>query len=409
MRNKMESIMHKLVALPISLSIAFAVSLQGTSTPSRFELDHQQLSSSKVEEIHPEFELAKDVQDIAYNEGNKTITAFDKEHIYFNKEEKEKENCNKGRRKDNCRIVTDTVSFPNTDHSYEKVTMRLKLECPDTNDPKQPSDWQNCDWWDRTGYVAVVKPDGTKIELMRFMTPYGLPGEWSLDVTSLQPLLKGNVQLELFIDTWTQPRNEYGNGWLATVSFDFEGSPSPGQPVPVEVIPLWNEQKLVVGDPNSDKSIDKLINSARVIIPAEASRVELRSLITGHGQGNTNNCAEWCPLKHTYSIDGTLFDPFAPNSIMRDCSNAPFGVNSTHLEAHKSKRKTNWNGNRAGWCPGDIVQPWVEDVTEAAKPDTTVQVNYEIEKYINTLSSGYDEGNHTEPFYRTSAVLVIYK
>jgi len=399
MRNKMKSIMHKLVALPISLSIAFAVSLQGTTTPRRIKIDHRQLFSPNVEELRPEYESPKNAQDIASNDRNETITAFDKEHIYFDGKE---ENCNKGRKKDNCRIATDTVSFPNTDKSYEKVTMRLKLECPN----------QKCDDWDRSGYVAVVK-GGKQIELMRFMTPYGVGGEWSLDVTSLQPLLKEDVQFELFIDTWVKAGHSDGDGWLATVSFDFEGSSTLGQPVPVEVIPLWNEQNLVVGDPN--KPISGKIAPVSVSIPADASRVELRSLITGHGQGNTEfrnpkvssaedkyhgaGCAEWCSLEHTYSIGQTKF----PKVIWRDnCSTT----------AVQNQGGSAPFASRSGWCPGDIVYPWVENVPvsdDAAKRGATVDVNYEIEEYINKENTGYDGSNHTEPFYRTSAVLVIYK
>lgn len=301
----------------------------------------------------------------------------------------------------NNRTQKETAKFPDADHSYGKVTMRLKLECPN----------QRCDHWDRAGYVAVVKPDSTKIELMRFMTPYGLPGEWSLDVTSLQPLLKGDVQFELFIDTWVKAGdgNGQGDGWLATVSFDFEGSPAPGQPVAVDVIPLWNEQNLVVGDPK--KPINSQITPVSVSIPAGTARVELRSLITGHGQGNAENCAEFCSKKHSYTVKEK---EYSQEIWRKDCETT---VGPDKFGGQEQQGE--WWHPRAGWCPGDIVYPWVENVTDVAQPGTKVQVKYGIEGMENYSKDPILEGFsdepksekplRTPPFYRTSAVLIIYK
>ena len=384
--NRIKTIMHKLVVLPISLSIAFAVSLQGTSTPSRVELDHQKLFSSKVQEI-------------ASGDGKGKKEVFSREHIYFDGNLKGKEeNCNKdgegkiNGRKDGCRIATKTVRVLEVGQEYKNVTMNLKLECPNGN---------KCDWYDRAGYVAVKK-DGNNIEIMRFKTPYGGGGinyTWTSQVTELQPLLKGNVQLELFIDTWVQPGHQQGDGWLATVSFDFEeGSLSER---PVQVIPLWNEQDLKVGNKEEIK-----LETPELSIPGDANRVELRSLITGHGQGNNLNCAEFCPQTHSYTVGKKKYS----SRVWRDnCAENPF---LTSLTAENKKWISNWTGSRAGWCPGDIVNPWVIDVTEVAQPGTTVQVKYGIEGIEQYNKEPYIpnfQGERTDPFYRTSTVLIIYK
>jgi hypothetical protein len=294
-----------------------------------------------------------------------SVTAYDKEYFYYDENH-------------NYRTITKTVTFPDAGKWYEKVTMHLNLDCPDGK----------CDKWDRSGYVAV-RPDNKNIEVMRFMTPYGIKGSWDLDVTSLQALLKGNVPMEIFIDTWVKAGHKDGNGWLVTVSFDFEKSTSSNQPVTLAVIPLWNEQKLIVGN---EKPLN--ISPISVKIPENAGSVELRSLITGHGQGNTENCAEFCKKTHSYTVGEKIYS----SEVWReDCWSNPL-----------QPQHGTWVYSRAGWCPGDIVKPWFIDVTKVAKPNTTVKVNYQIESYINQKREGYDKGEHTEPFYRTSAVLIVY-
>ena len=72
----------------------------------------------------------------------------------------------------------------------------------------------------------------------------------------------------------------------------------------------------------------------------------------------------------------------------------------------------------AGWCPGAIVAPWETDLALAPGPLT---IGYDVEAYTNTcrpdaptctgctLGTGcdYDGGNHTEPSFQQSAVLVL--
>lgn len=297
----------------------------------------------------------------------KTAIAYDQE--YLNAEQ---------------RTVQRTVRFPDASQSYGNVIMHLQLDCPKGK----------CDSWDRAGYVAIVEPSNKEIEIMRFITPYGIGGKWSVDVTSLQSLLKESVKIKVFIDTWVKSGDVYGNGWLTTVSFDFKDPSS--RLYPVSVIPLWNEQNLVIGD--DTKPIGKKISPVNVQIPMDAVRVELRSLITGHGQyvqqDETKNCAEFCPKKHTFTVGGKKYS----RKVWRDdCKQNPLG----------SAQKGRWYLARAGWCPGDIVKPWIENVTEAVQPSSTVQINYEIENYKNP-DKNYNGNDHTEPLYRISSVLLIY-
>ncbi|HLT37627.1 MAG TPA: peptide-N-glycosidase F-related protein, partial [Enhygromyxa sp.] len=143
--------------------------------------------------------------------------------------------------------------------------------------------------------------------------------------------------------------------------------------------------------------------------PAEADAVSLRSIITGHGQGNLHNCAEFCPRNHGFLV---VEQPFVREIWRDDCDQTP-------IEGQQGT----WQYPRAGWCPGAEVIPWLEDVSAAAPAGQSVTVSYDVETYENScrpdapvctgcaLGTGceYDGGNHTPPIYDLSAMLIAYR
>ena len=298
---------------------------------------------------------------------------------------------------DNHRRATAEVEFP-AQGPPRKVSLRLRLRCPSPG---------GCDFWDRWAYLGVVRgtaPNETVTEIMRFVTPYRLTADWTADVTALQPMLSGKVKLMVFVDTWVAPGHAQGAGWLIDASFTF--SPTTADRVPVEVIPLWDVTSVEVGDPA--KPISATLPERMPAIRPDAVAVELRSFITGHGQGNAQNCAEFCAKRHSYSVAGM---PFQRQVWRGDCETTAI-----------PNQAGNWKPGRAGWCPGALVTPWVVDVTAAAKAGGTAAVSYAPEPYVNTcrpdspMCTGcvfntpcaYDGGNHTPPSYVHSALLVVY-
>ena len=197
---------------------------------------------------------------------------------------------------ENRRTNDIAASFP-VAGTYDRITLTLSLACPD----------QKCDPWDRAGTLGLVVDEGGAgtdddkvIELARFMTPYGVGGSWTYDLTDLRPLFRGPLKLRAFIDTWVGPGSAYGNGWALTTSIEFHG----GIPArtPIAVIPLWQHSvdgSVVVGDP--EKPLATSLPDFSVTLPASTSAVAVRTLVTGHGQGNQGNCAEFCKLNHTTS------------------------------------------------------------------------------------------------------------
>jgi hypothetical protein len=313
------------------------------------------------------------------------LRVFDGAHVYFGEQ--------------NMRQIDVEVSFPAAELAYESVTLDLVLSCPNGK----------CDWWDRKGYLGIVNNPGAEdesiTELARFITPYRVGATWSFDLTSLRPLLAGDQTLRVFIDTWVGPGHQNGDGWIVDAQFDLRGG-IPAR-LPIAVIPVWDRFTVEVGDP--DKPIDVSVPARVVAIPAEASALELHAIITGHGQGNLNNCAEFCAKVHGFMIGGESFT----NNIWRDdCGQTPV-----------QGQQGTWMNPRAGWCPGAEVIPWIEDVSAALTPGEEATFVYGTEPYENTcrpdapvctgcaLQTGcdYDGGNHTPPIYDISALLVVYQ
>lgn len=314
-----------------------------------------------------------------------TLTAFDKTHFYFTSS-------------DNKRTVDAQVAFPATG-AFEKIILHLTLACPAGG----------CDPWDRLSSLSVVTATGTNgapdttIELARFITPYKVGGNWDLDVTDLRPLLTGSVTLRGFIDTWSGGGGANGDGWLLTASFEMTG----GVPakLPIAVVPLWGPSGVVYGDPA--KPIAQSLVAAAPVLP-KASSYAVRTLVTGHGQGNAENCAEFCGKTHTLTV-GTA--AHSQKVWRTDCkTTAAPGQQGTYAYS------------RAGWCPGADVLPWVTDITADVATGSSPIFSYDIEAYENTcrpdspvckgctLGTGcdYDGAAHTEPFFQVSAVVVGY-
>lgn len=311
-----------------------------------------------------------------------TVTAFSGEHVYFGAE--------------NRRTVDAEVSFPDAGQHFSSVTLRLGLRCPTGG----------CDWWDRLGHLSIVRPgeggdDAVELEIARFITPYRVPGPFEVDVTDLQRVLEGDLTIRVFIDTWVGPGHANGAGWLVDASFDFVGgTPSPGED-PYAVVPLWAPQSVVYGDPARPAELAQTVE-----IPEGTTGARIVSYITGHGQGNAGNCAEFCSRFHTFTVGDQIVDA----AIWRDdcATTAVPGQQGT------------WMYPRAGWCPGAIVHPWSEDVAVAPG---LLEVSWAVEAYENTcrpdaptcagctLGTGcdYDGGNHTEPRYELSALLVLLR
>jgi len=310
---------------------------------------------------------------------DRTITLFDGATFYFD-----------GDPAKNRRENFATVDFP-ADGLYRKITLHVALTCPANG----------CDPWDRAATIGLV--DGAQtIEIGRYMTPYGVGGSWDIDVTDLRPLFSGTRKVRGFIDTWIGAPG----GWVLSATLEFVG----GIPtdVPVAVTPLaWSD--FDVGDPA--KPIAASLPPQSVALAPGASHGAVRVTVTGHGQGNSENCAEFCAKSHALIVDGTKLPQ---HEVWRDdCAQNPI-----------DNQGGNWKPSRANWCPGADVKPWRIDLGARATPFT---VGYAIDDYVNSCNGdsgktcmlqscvfgpstcAYNDSDHTRPFYMFSALLISYR
>lgn len=324
------------------------------------------------------------------------LTVFDKAHVYF-------------AGADNKRQLDAEVTFPESG-TYASVTLSLELGCPNGK----------CDFWDRFGSLGIVTAVGLDqgkdqlIELVRFMTPYRVGATWEFDVTDLQPLLRGKRTFRVFIDTWVGPGNASGDGWLVTAKVTTKG----GVPdkVPIFVMPVWNGVDAVYGDP--DNPIGKSVAPAALTLPKAASSLAVRAFVTGHGQGNAGNCAEFCARNHTLTIGKQSDKKWLWRN---DCATTAV-----------PNQSGNWQPSRAGWCPGADVKPWVVAVDAGVGADvlsgkTALPIAYSVDDYTNTCRPGavpdggtcsgcyfgdgceYNDSSHTVPVFKVSAMLIGYR
>ena len=282
--------------------------------------------------------------------------------------------------------ISTNVDFPTDLSNVAQILMHVSLDCPSGG----------CDPWDR---YANLKVDlgWQDIEIGRYVTPYGNDWcDWTIDVTEYRNILVGNTNLTSHIETWQ-------NGWLINTSFEFiAGTPDYEH---ITVQNLWVDYGLTYGD-----TVFYSINLPEQIveIPANAEEVIVRIVNTGHGQGNTENAAEFSQKTHEIKVNGsTEFSQFLWKA---DCNVNPC-----------SPQGGTWQFARAGWCPGQDVQPDDYDITSLVTPGQTATVDYVLEPFLNECSpwhldceSGvtceecnYNSNGHTTPHYKIVGQLIV--
>lgn len=298
----------------------------------------------------------------------------------------------------------ETFQFPPASNSYGEILLYYIIQCPSA-----PGD---CDPWDRLGHLRIVQeePGGgtTHYEIARIVTPYDITGgsypescTWVLDVTDYGFLLRDEVTLRNYIESWIGG----DRGWVVTIRFAFiEGS---SELEAYKIVNLWTNDRLVYGDPANP--IEDHLAPLVVDIDAGAEAAKIRAIATGHGQGNTHNAAEFSYKWQQVFVNGSDFLHYLWRSdcAQNDCS--PQGGT--------------WQYNRAGWCPGDRVIPWDNDITPYVTPGTTANLDYDVQPYENLCRPNnpdcvggvtcadcdYNYSGHTEPHYSINSQLIFYR
>ena len=237
-----------------------------------------------------------------------------------------------------------TVTLPSQAQldALDSLAIEAHVHC--TDDKEGPTG--GCISVPNTVQLYVCDADGTcEVELARWVTPYARSGSWLIDASPLLPLLGSGE------DTTFEVRSEHAV-WveirlvLANLRRDER---------PVAATPLWNHtqgQGFDVAYCTEQPSVD-------VVAPEDATRAELVTRITGHGEtGTVDGCAAACSHAHHVGVGETVFtqvfeDPGEPDQ----CLDLESGVTPNQFGL--------WTQWRAGWCSGGQVTLHRQDITEA--------------------------------------------
>ena len=265
-----------------------------------------------------------------------------------------------------CFVVTDP----------DKISILSIAE----NDEKFPADSYVDDKY--AGFVSG-KNYSPVVELMRFMTPFGvgyysdnkvkyrkpvyIPSwekqvVWEHDITDLESLVTGTFYVGVWIDTWT------AEGY----DFDMELTYSNRKQQKVSVLPLVNTIPYVGGQQIPDNFAHKDFEQT-IHLKKDVKNVKLHYITTGHGGHSGGD--EFIKIKNRVYFDGKLvldtipwrddcasFRRFNPTSgvwIKKDSASYISRESNTYEIKEIEERIASSDLSRSNWCPGSFVEPMV--------------------------------------------------
>ncbi len=206
-----------------------------------------------------------------------------------------------------------------------------------------------------TGYDELAC--GCDHELGRWITTYHREGRWVHEVTGLQPLLTPGATERL----------RFSTGSSYTVDLDLRFYDSGRGTRAQELTHLFGSCNLA-GDCNATYA-----GGVQVEVPADAVKVQLATVITGHGMSSPGNCAEFCDMDHIFGVNGedaltVNFDVEGPDYRCMD---------EVELGTVPNQYGTWWY-SRHGWCPGREVPVQLHDITALVNLGAVNQLDYRV-------------------------------
>lgn len=219
--------------------------------------------------------------------------------------------------------------------AFEQITGTLEVKCPPGG----------CGEWDRVAWVEAQGHDGQWIQIIRYITPYGVPCNHTIDLTDYQSVLQGKIRFRVNAPT-------LDNGFQYTLKLDYKaGTPAHRYSA---ITRLWYKN-YPFGDPANLQPTENL----DITYPPNAVASKIKLVSTGHGWGdnNTGNAAEFHDDTHHIWVNGA--ETFEQHN-WKVCNPNPDGC---------QPQNGTWYFNRAGWCPGSIA-PWFDyDMTPFVGPN----------------------------------------
>ena len=191
-----------------------------------------------------------------------------------------------------------------------------------------------------------------KVELMSFVTPYGInlnfgpKGKvWEFDVSDFVHQLKGKKRISL------ERGGEYQEDMDIRFVF-YEGIPARKV---LSMTQIWP----VTQSPNSQIIVDKVFEPRSIQMHPLSAAWKVRSAVTGHGQEG-----EFIPRQHWLNVNYGTTTQFAWQVW------TPCGLNPVYPQGGT------WIYDRAGWCPGAPTDVQEFDLAALPTPGANVLFDY---------------------------------
>ncbi|MEM6861926.1 MAG: peptide-N-glycosidase F-related protein [Myxococcota bacterium] len=257
------------------------------------------------------------------------------------------------------RIFVQTVELPDADTmaGFDTLAFDVAVNCKERN-------VFACSEWDRIARIEHCSDETceSRQEVIRWITPYWRRGDrrWIMDASTLLGLVQDGGQQTF--------RIEMGPGWERKTERDAR-----------MVLRLSNEGKseravgairIAGGGSFNDAYNDR--EPVPFQVPDDASRVELVSILSGHGQSAGNNCSEWCDHRHRYTINQQALPVIQSAPGIGSAS----GCGPAAAQGVSPGQFGNWAPQRAYWCPGLPVDHIRQDITNLVTLGDENQFDY---------------------------------
>jgi hypothetical protein len=249
-----------------------------------------------------------------------------------------------------------TVDLPGAANmaTFDTLEIDVLFECPDRN----AIEFGNCGAWDYLAYTKLWDPETeTWLEMARYITTYHRESWWVIDATHALAWLKDGGERTFRIE-WAPSWNVQPTAITSTLRLSNRGKGYR----PTQVIPL--HQGGTFNEAYNDRE------AVEVEVPETAAHLELRAIITGHGN-DSQGCAEFCAHGHEFTI-GT----FNWSHVYGEASTNE-GCSDRVADGVPPNQYGTWWFGRGGWCPGEEVHPWVHDLDADVRAGDVVEVQYE--------------------------------
>lgn len=233
--------------------------------------------------------------------------------------------------------------------AFGQITGNLELTCPTGG----------CGEWDRVASIDARGHDGEWFEIIRYITPYGVPCSHSIDLTDYMSILQGKVSFRVNCGT-------LDNGYLWSLTLNFNEGSLQNNYSKIENI-WWQTYQF------GDLANLQPVENVSYTFPENVEASTLKLVSSGHGWGdlNTSNAAEFYEATHHIWINGE--ETFEQHNWYV-CNPNPDGC---------QPQNGTWYHNRAGWCPGAIAQWFDYDVTPYIA-DEDIEIGYVFfEDYVD--------------------------